>query len=98
MESTKLTTEELQSLQEIQQSNAALINELGQISLAEINIKARKDNAQKFLTELREKEQTVAKELEEKYGVGTVNLDKGEFTPAETQPAQTETVEETVEG
>ena len=38
MANQKLTQEELDKLQELQQKNAALVNELGGISLAEINI------------------------------------------------------------
>lgn len=95
METAKLSTEELGKLQGIQQKNAALINELGQISLSKINIKSREENAEKFLQELREEEQVIAKGLEEKYGIGTINLDKGEFipTPTQDQAIETETVE-----
>lgn len=95
METAKLSTEELEKLQGIQQKNAALINELGQISLSKINIKSREENAEKFLQELREEEQVIAKGLEEKYGIGTINLDKGEFipTPTQDQAIETETVE-----
>ena len=44
MANQKLTQEELDKLQEIQQKNAALIQELGQIKLGEINLQKREEN------------------------------------------------------
>ena len=96
MANQKLTQEELDKLQDIQQKNAALVQELGSISLGEINISERKGKAKEFLVELRNSEQELAKELEEKYGVGSIDLGKGEFIPApkEEAPAtETKTVE-----
>ena len=80
MANTKLSKEELAKLQELQQKNAALIQELGQISLAEINLEQRKESAEQFLEELRTSEQDVVKE--EAYGVGSIDLKEGEFIPA----------------
>lgn len=100
MENKKLTREELEKLQEIQQKNNALISELGQIGLAELNIAARQKNAEAYLEELRKDEQAFAKELEDKYGQGSIDLQKGEFIPAkkeEAPAAEAETVTKTVE-
>mgnify|MGYP001358411734 CR=1 FL=1 len=83
MANQKLTREELEKLQGIQQKNSALIQELGQIGLAEINLEKRQENAEKYLEELREEEGTFAKELEDKYGTGSIDLEKGEFIPSE---------------
>ena len=96
MENTKLTKEELGKLQELQQKNAALISELGNISLAEINLEQRKESAEEFLTELRASEQEVVKELADTYGVGSIDLQAGEFipAPAEEKEAGDEVVEE----
>ena len=98
MANQKLTREELEKLQEIQQKNSALVQELGQIGLAQINLEKRQENAEKYLDGLREEESAFAKELEEKYGTGSIDLEKGEFIPseqkAEEAPAtETKTVE-----
>ena len=93
MAKTKLTEEEVKSLQELQQKNAALVNELGSIELANIGLEERRENAEKFLFELREEEKELAKSLEEKYGVGSIDLNEGEFIPA---PKQEEAVAEEV--
>ena len=87
MANQKLTREELEKLQEVQQKNGALVQELGQIGLAQINLEKRQDNAEKYLDQLREEESAFAKELEEKYGQGSIDLEKGEFIPAQ-KPAE----------
>lgn len=98
MENQKLTREELEQLQEIQQKNNALVQELGQIGLTEINLEKRREGAEKYLEELRAQESTFAKELEEKYGVGSIDIQKGEFIPAPKQEEEVvETVTKTVE-
>lgn len=96
MANTKLSKEELGKLQDLQNKNAALVQELGQISLAEINLEQRKESAEQFLEELRTSEQEVVKELEDAYGVGSIDLKEGEFIPAPTEGkgAEDEVVEE----
>ena len=82
METTKLSTEELEKLQEIQQKNAAVVTEFGNLEIAKLQMEARKAEVIKFFNELKEEEQEVGKELSDKYGVGSINLEQGEFTPA----------------
>jgi len=82
MANQKLAQEELDKLQELQQKNTALVQELGTISLAEINLAQRQESAENFLAELRQSETDLVKELEEKYGVGSIDLQAGEFIPA----------------
>ena len=91
MANQKLTQEELDKLQEIQQKNAALIQELGQIKLGEINLQKREENAEEYLSNLRKEEGDLAKELEDKYGQGSIDLEKGEFIPAPQEAPATET-------
>ena len=95
MANQKLTQEELNQLSELQQKNAALVQELGQISLAEINLESRKEKAEEFLGELRQAEADLVKALEETYGVGSIDLQAGEFIPApKAEKAATEEVVE----
>jgi len=93
MANQKLKEEEVKNLQELQQKNAALVTELGSIELANIGLEERRENAEKFLFELREEEKELAKSLEEAYGIGSIDLVKGEFIPA---PVQEEEVAEEV--
>ena len=87
MESIKLTVEEVEQLQSIQQKYNAVVTELGNIEFAKINLESRKEEVLTYLSELKSEEQTLGKELSEKYGVGSINLEKGEFTPEATEEA-----------
>ena len=77
----KLTTEEIQRITELQQKNNTLVTELGQVELIKLNLQLRKESAEKFFEELRSEEQELAKELTDKYGSGSINLETGEFVP-----------------
>ena len=82
MEPIKMTTEEIEKFQSIQQRNNLVVNELGTIELAKLQIERRREEALSFLSSLREEEQTFGKELSDKYGDGSIDLEKGEFLPA----------------
>lgn len=83
MENTKLSQEELQTIQQLQEKNRTVIMEFGEIELIKLNLERRTDNAKQFLENLREEESAFGKLLSEKYGDGTVDLTTGEFVPAE---------------
>jgi len=93
MANQKLTQEELQRIAQLQQQNQAIVLELGSIELAKMSVDARRENAEKALEELRSAEQQLAKDLQETYGDGTINLETGEFEPTPVE----ETAEETAE-
>jgi hypothetical protein len=81
MENTKLTVEEVEKLQEIQQKNAAVASELGNLEITKLQVEARKAEVVEFFNKLKEEEQAFGKELSEKYGNGSIDLEKGEFIP-----------------
>jgi hypothetical protein len=81
MENKKLTQEELSQIETVKQKSQAIIQELGQIELLKLDLESRKDNAVTFLQELKQEEKELAQALEAAYGKGTINLEKGEFTP-----------------
>jgi hypothetical protein len=80
MDTTVLPENELKQNTDLQVKRESLV-ELGQIELIKLDLKARRANAESFLTTLIEEEETLGKWLEETYGKGTINLEKGEFTP-----------------
>ena len=90
MENQKLTQEELQQIADLQNKNRAIVSEFGEIELVKLNVEARVENAKKFLAELRQAEQDFGKELSEKYGDGTIDLQSGEFVPAPKEEAPAE--------
>ena len=84
MENTKLTVEEIEKLQEIQQKNAAVATELGNLEITKLQVEARKAEVVEFFNKLKEEEQAFGKELSEKYGNGSIDLENGEFIPNPT--------------
>ena len=81
METKKLSQEELQQINTIQKKSQALVSELGQIELSKIQLNVRRENAEEFLKELEQEEKVLAVTLEEVYGKGSIDLEKGEFIP-----------------
>lgn len=81
MKNKKLTSKEIETLQEIQQKNAAVANELGSLEISKLQLESRKTEIIKFYNDLKEEEQNFAKELSEKYGNGSIDLEKNEFIP-----------------
>jgi translation initiation factor 2 alpha subunit (eIF-2alpha) len=81
MENKVLTQKEIQSLKTIQTNQSNLVQALGtveyRIQLLELDKQALKTQLQKQI----EEETKIAKELQEKYGDGNIDLEKGEFIP-----------------
>ena len=81
MENKVLTQEEIQSLKTFQANQNNLIQTLGtleyRIQLLELDKQSLKIQLQKQI----EEETKLAKELQEKYGDGNIDLEKGEFIP-----------------
>jgi hypothetical protein len=77
----KLTAEELQQVRILKQEYTNLSVNLGELILQKANI----EEDIKILLESRkfiyEKEQKIAKDLQEKYGQGSINIDTGEVKP-----------------
>jgi len=84
----KFTNEELDSLKDLRASNANIVSQFGQIELEKFLQEQRvqqldeaKHQLHKQLEKLQEQERTLVKELNDKYGVGTVDIDSGVFVP-----------------
>lgn len=78
---TKLTQEELQSIQEIKQRRVAIKEELSSIGLTKLQLKSRKLQLENFYVKTNEAESELAKTLEEKYGKANIDIETGEVTP-----------------
>jgi len=83
MANQKLSQEELQQIEDIQKRMQAVKTELGQLGLAELDLKNRRTNVENYLTDTQEIETKLVKELEDKYGKGSIDLQNGEFIPTE---------------
>ena len=89
-EAKKFTTEELKSIQDIRDGFDRKVSEFGYVYLERKVTTERLDAIAEEETrlnteyqELVEKERDIVKQLNEKYGTGTVDLTNGEFKPTE---------------
>jgi predicted phage-related endonuclease len=83
MKTEKLTESEVLSVKEIQKLRAEIIEKYGSIEMAIQDLELQKLEVTKELKELKTTELTLGKELQLKYGVGTINIDSGEFIGTE---------------
>ena len=82
MEKTVLTKEEIEQLSSLQEQQNDFVIQLGQTEY-QINILERQKISIKQQIETFEESQVqLAKQLENKYGQGSVNLESGEFVKA----------------
>ena len=83
MKTEKLAENEVLSIKEIQKIRAEIIEKYGLIEMAIQDLELQKQEVTKEFKELKENEITLSKELQSKYGKGTINIDSGEFIGTE---------------
>ena len=74
-----LTQEELQSIKEVQNKRRDLMEQFGVIELTIQELEIQKQELRTELQTLKLKEIEVGSTLQNKYGEGTINVEKGEF-------------------
>ena len=91
----KFTDEELQSLQELQNTYASISTQFGQVKVNRINLERQIENLDDAENQLeqsweenRQTESDLVKSLNEKYGAGSLNPTTGEFIPQPTQEVE----------
>ena len=82
MENKVLTPEELQKLKNVQINRNSLMRDFGFIEYQIQELELQKEGLIEALSKIKNDETQIAKELQEKYGEGAVNIDKGEFIPS----------------
>lgn len=80
METKSLSQDELQQIKSIQQEKLILTEQFGIIEYNIQDLEQQKSQLKLVLINLKQKEIDLGKTLQEKYGDGTINLEKGEFT------------------
>jgi len=83
MKTEKLAENEVLSIKEIQKIRAEIIEKYGLIEMAIQDLELQKQEVTEEFKELKENEITLSKELQSKYGKGTINIDSGEFIGTE---------------
>jgi len=79
MKIEKLTEQEISSVKEIQKLRAELIEKYGLIEMSIQDLKLQKQEVTEELKEIKITELKLSQELQSKYGIGTINIDSGEF-------------------
>jgi predicted nucleic acid-binding Zn-ribbon protein len=82
METKVLTQEEITQLKAIQQERYAIVDAFGVLEIQLQELEIRKQKLKLEYEKLKQKEETLGKQLQDKYGDGTINLEKGEFINA----------------
>ena len=81
METKKLSKEEVSKLTDYQNLTNEIVGGLGQIKLNYEMLEQKEDELLEKFRELQVNQRALAVELQEKYGEGNLDLEKGEFTP-----------------
>ena len=76
---SKLEEKELKDLQENQGKINQVVSNIGAISIQKINLEKSKENLLEELKKIEGEQIEMKKELEDKYGKISVNLQSGEF-------------------
>ena len=82
MKKQVLTQEEIQSLKTIQTNQSLLIEQLGLLEYRILVLEKEKQKLKQTLQNQIETEEQIGKQLQQKYGDGSIDLEKGEFIPS----------------
>ena len=87
-ETKKFTEDELKSITDIRNGNSRIISELGQVELQLFLVNEELEKLQEMKStlqiqfkNLQAEESNLVSSLNEKYGIGTVDINTGEFVP-----------------
>jgi hypothetical protein len=81
MSEIKFSQQEVDSIKQLQKEYSDLSVTLGQLELEKLVLKTKEDTLHSAFKSISEKEQQILKDLNDKYGVGSLNLETGTFTP-----------------
>ena len=82
METKVLTQEEITQLKTIQQERYSIVDKFGTIEIQFQELESIKQKLKLEYEKLKQKEDVLGKQLQAKYGDGTINLERGEFVSA----------------
>jgi stress response protein YsnF len=74
-----LTKEEIEKLKNIQANESNLITQFGQLEYQIQTLNLQKENLKNNITSLQTESSNFGKELQDKYGEGTIDITTGEF-------------------
>ena len=94
-EAVKFSDDELQALQELQNTYAGISTQFGQLKVSKMNLMRQMDSLEQSEETLenawednRKKESELVQSLTEKYGPGSLNPQTGEYTPVSVEETE----------
>jgi len=78
----KFTQEEMEKLKGIRKSFSDVSYKLGQLEMQKLSLEDEKELVVKEMNNIIKSEKDIARELLDKYGKGTIDIDSGEFIPS----------------
>ena len=84
MEQIKLSQEELNTLNQLQETQNNIINSLGQLEYNIQLLELKKEKLTEEIENLKETEKQIGEDLSKKYGNGSIDLASGLFTKTES--------------
>tara|TARA_R100001377_G_scaffold64138_1_gene39722 strand:+ start:275 stop:625 length:351 start_codon:yes stop_codon:yes gene_type:complete len=79
----KFTSEEIEKIQKLQSDSNSIMFQFGQLKVNQIKLEQQEKFLQEQLAQLEQQEKTIAKELTDKYGKGSLDIETGNFSPIE---------------
>ena len=84
----KVKEEQLSKVVELKQMQEQLTLEVGSLTMAKKEIDERLEKVYQLAKETAEQVQAIVEEISKEYGPGTLDIQTGEFTPAESTDAE----------
>lgn len=75
-----LTQEEIQEIKDFQEKRRTLVQQFGIVEFNIQDLESQKQQLVAELSNLKQLEAQIGSKLQDKYGEGTIDIDKGEFT------------------
>ena len=83
-EPKKIEEKDLNTLKQLQSDTDKLVYNLGQLYVQKEKLNETENELKKSIKAIEQREEALGKELSSKYGIGTVNIEAGTFTPQAT--------------
>ena len=77
----KFTSEELEKIKNLQIKIDNITTQMGQLYYRKVQLEKQEDTLKNELSSIEKEELSLANELTEKYGKGSLDINSGEFTP-----------------
>ena len=77
----QFTEKELKALTDLQAKSQNVTFQFGQLYINKIRLDEQETALKNYAKSLEEEEANLAKDLSDKYGKGSINVETGEFTP-----------------